>query len=287
MRFPSGNQLVRAFASGAVVLAVPVGLIAKQPDLGTALLVGAAGFYVLFLAGLSWKIIIGLAIAGAIFGVTVYALSGARPQTPDLDEFLDGDSPAWHSPPLLARLRRALPPQPTPAAKVHTTAPTTSNGPILFAYDGTDRAARAITQAATQLADGRDAVVLCVWRPVDVGFTPVGTTHFDADKAGEVRGAAERTAEHGATIANEAGYNACSLAVEAAPTWQGIVDTAEGYGASVIVLGPHRRSKLLGQLQGSVVEAVLGHTDIPVLAIPERINNRANVFQNEREFALS
>ena len=55
----------------------------------------------------------------------------------------------------------------------------------------------------------------------------------------------------------------------------------------MIVLGPHRRSKLLGQLQGSVVEAVLAHTDIPVLAIPERINNRANVFQNEREFALS
>ncbi|MBL8535105.1 MAG: FtsW/RodA/SpoVE family cell cycle protein, partial [Betaproteobacteria bacterium] len=55
---------LKDFAIGAVVLAVPVGLIAKQPDLGTALLVGAAGFYVLFLAGLSWKIIIGLAIAG-------------------------------------------------------------------------------------------------------------------------------------------------------------------------------------------------------------------------------
>ena len=41
-----------------------------------------------------------------MFGVAVYALSGARPQTPDLDEFLDGDSPAWYSPPLLARLRR-------------------------------------------------------------------------------------------------------------------------------------------------------------------------------------
>ena len=55
---------LKDFAIGAVVLAVPVGLIAKQPDLGTALLVGAAGFYVLFLAGLSWKIIIGLAVAG-------------------------------------------------------------------------------------------------------------------------------------------------------------------------------------------------------------------------------
>jgi len=56
---------LRDYAIGAVVLAIPVGLIAKQPDLGTALLVSAAGFYVLFLAGLSWKIIVGLAVAGA------------------------------------------------------------------------------------------------------------------------------------------------------------------------------------------------------------------------------
>ncbi len=56
---------VKDFAIGAVVLAVPVGLIALQPDLGTALLVASAGFYVLFLAGLSWKILVGLALAGA------------------------------------------------------------------------------------------------------------------------------------------------------------------------------------------------------------------------------
>ena len=49
----------------------------------------------------------GLAVGGAVFGVAVYALSGARPQRPDLDEFLDGDDPAWHSPLLLARLRAA------------------------------------------------------------------------------------------------------------------------------------------------------------------------------------
>ena len=36
----------------------------------------------------------GLAIGGAIFGVAIYLLSGARPQKPDLDEFLDGESPA-------------------------------------------------------------------------------------------------------------------------------------------------------------------------------------------------
>ncbi|HWA13884.1 MAG TPA: rod shape-determining protein RodA [Burkholderiales bacterium] len=56
---------MRNFVVGAILVLVPVLLIAKQPDLGTALLVAAAGFYVLFLAGLSWKILVGLGVAGA------------------------------------------------------------------------------------------------------------------------------------------------------------------------------------------------------------------------------
>jgi rod shape determining protein RodA len=49
----------------AVLLTIPVALIIRQPDLGTALLVVATGCYVIFLAGLSWRIIAGLVIAGA------------------------------------------------------------------------------------------------------------------------------------------------------------------------------------------------------------------------------
>jgi rod shape determining protein RodA len=48
------------FVFAAALIAVPAVLIKKQPDLGTALQVIAAGFYVLYLAGLSWKIIAGL-----------------------------------------------------------------------------------------------------------------------------------------------------------------------------------------------------------------------------------
>ena len=49
----------------AVLVLVPVLLIARQPDLGTALLVGSAGFFVLFLAGVRWKIfmILGLLVS--------------------------------------------------------------------------------------------------------------------------------------------------------------------------------------------------------------------------------
>jgi rod shape determining protein RodA len=54
----------KEYLMAAILLLIPVGLIAKQPDLGTALLVTAAGFYVIFLAGLSWKMLIGLAVAG-------------------------------------------------------------------------------------------------------------------------------------------------------------------------------------------------------------------------------
>ena len=51
------------YAVGAVSLLVPVALIVRQPDLGTSLLILAAGLFVLFLAGLSWRIITGLALA--------------------------------------------------------------------------------------------------------------------------------------------------------------------------------------------------------------------------------
>jgi rod shape determining protein RodA len=54
------------FMVAAVLLAVPVGLIMKQPDLGTALLVLFAGLAVIFFAGLPWKLIAPPAIAVAI-----------------------------------------------------------------------------------------------------------------------------------------------------------------------------------------------------------------------------
>ena len=46
------------FVVAGGLLAVPVGLIMKQPDLGTSLLVMAAGLAVIFFAGMSWKLVI-------------------------------------------------------------------------------------------------------------------------------------------------------------------------------------------------------------------------------------
>lgn len=61
-----GAVRIQDFVITVVILALPVGLIAKQPDLGTAVLVFAAGFFVIFLAGLSWKLIVPAALAGLI-----------------------------------------------------------------------------------------------------------------------------------------------------------------------------------------------------------------------------
>ena len=57
---------VRDYVVAAVLLLLPVLLIAKQPDLGTALLVLAAGMYVIFFAGLSWKLIVPVLAAGVL-----------------------------------------------------------------------------------------------------------------------------------------------------------------------------------------------------------------------------
>jgi rod shape determining protein RodA len=52
-------------AVAGVLIGVPLGLVACQPDLGTALLIGSAGAFGLFLAGLRWRVMGALAVAGA------------------------------------------------------------------------------------------------------------------------------------------------------------------------------------------------------------------------------
>jgi rod shape determining protein RodA len=53
------------FVAGLLLL-VPLGLILRQPDLGTAGLVGTAGFFIMFFAGMSWRIMGAIGAAGAV-----------------------------------------------------------------------------------------------------------------------------------------------------------------------------------------------------------------------------
>lgn len=65
--FQKRESLLRLkdYLVASLLLLLPVALIARQPDLGTAVLVLAAGFYVIFLAGLPWKVMIGLTLTAA------------------------------------------------------------------------------------------------------------------------------------------------------------------------------------------------------------------------------
>ena len=72
------------YVVAGLLLAVPVGLIIKQPDLGTSLLVLASGLAVIFFAGLSWKLILPPILLGAIGIVTLVVMEPQWCQ-PDVD----------------------------------------------------------------------------------------------------------------------------------------------------------------------------------------------------------
>jgi hypothetical protein len=59
--------------------------------------------------GTALWICFGLAAGGALVGVLLYVLGGARPVAPSLTRFLGGGEPGWDSPPLLAAIRRSRP----------------------------------------------------------------------------------------------------------------------------------------------------------------------------------
>ncbi len=78
-----GRLRVPDFLIALVLLAIPVGLIVKQPDLGTAILVLSAGLYVIFFAGLSWKLIIPVLVVGAV-AITAIVVSEDHICQPDV-----------------------------------------------------------------------------------------------------------------------------------------------------------------------------------------------------------
>jgi rod shape determining protein RodA len=72
------------FAVAGLILAVPVGLIMKQPDLGTAILVLSAGLFVIFFAGLSWRLILPVIAIGAV-AITALVASGDAICKPEVE----------------------------------------------------------------------------------------------------------------------------------------------------------------------------------------------------------
>jgi nucleotide-binding universal stress UspA family protein len=140
---------------------------------------------------------------------------------------------------------------------------------VLFAYDGSEVAKLAIQRAGAQLPPGRDALVVCAWQPVAAGFVLPEGLQINLDETTEVQAAAQRIAEQGAALAREAGFRPQSITVEDAPTWQGIVNTAQDHGASLIVIGTHRHTGVSGRLLGSTAAEVMRHSVAPVMIVHE------------------
>jgi rod shape determining protein RodA len=79
-----GQLRVPDFLIAGLLLAVPVGLVMKQPDLGTALLILAGGLYVIFFAGLSWRLVLPALALGGI-GILAIVLAGPTICEPGVD----------------------------------------------------------------------------------------------------------------------------------------------------------------------------------------------------------
>jgi rod shape determining protein RodA len=90
------------FLVAGVLVAIPFFLIVRQPDLGTALLVGACGFYILYLAGLDWRLIVGGAILGALAFFAAWEFNLLHDYQKErvrtvFDPSLDSQDAGWHT----------------------------------------------------------------------------------------------------------------------------------------------------------------------------------------------
>lgn len=140
-------------------------------------------------------------------------------------------------------------------------------GPVIIAYDGSDLAKAAITEAGRQFGPGRRAIVLTVWQPFNVGFVAPRGIRVNAAAADEVRSAAEEAAAEGAELAESAGFKAESMAREGAPPRSAVIALATEHDASVIVVGSHGRTRLADVLIGSVAQDIAAHARCPVLIV--------------------
>jgi nucleotide-binding universal stress UspA family protein len=152
------------------------------------------------------------------------------------------------------------------------TEPETPDGPVLFGYDGSAHAQRAIEVAGGLLA-GRPAIVSTVWTSYeavvgagDIGIpaamAAAGAERLDAELAKR----ASRTAEEGAAAARAAGFDARGEALrEQASIGGTLMAGAREHGAVALALGTRGRSRVSAMLLGSVAAGVLHRPSVPLL----------------------
>jgi rod shape determining protein RodA len=97
-----GSMNWRNFVVASLLVVIPFGLVVRQPDLGTALLIGASGFFVLYLAGLDWRVIVSGAVLGAITVAAAWEFNWLHDYQKEriltvINPQLDTQDAGWHT----------------------------------------------------------------------------------------------------------------------------------------------------------------------------------------------
>jgi nucleotide-binding universal stress UspA family protein len=140
------------------------------------------------------------------------------------------------------------------------------DGPILFAYDGSEPAKASIREAGRQLRSGHEGIVLTIWQPL-AAVPFIGTRPTPMDIEADIETEARRVADEGASLARASGFAVRALARSGDPVWSDIVGAADEHDARLVVLGSHGRSGIARAFMGSVAAAVARHTTRPVLIV--------------------
>ena len=139
---------------------------------------------------------------------------------------------------------------------------------ILVPVDGSATADLAVAKAI-QLAKAFQSTLttVCVIDPYP--FAGVGTdfAYGQAEYLSAATAQANAAVKQAKAAFEAAGLSVTTSVVESHAAWRGVVEAAETAGADLIVMGSHGRSGLEQLVLGSVTQAVLSHTKLPVLVV--------------------
>jgi nucleotide-binding universal stress UspA family protein len=139
---------------------------------------------------------------------------------------------------------------------------------ILVPVDGSETAQMAVDKAtALAKAFGSQVTVIYVIDPYP--FTGVGTdfAYGQAEYLNAATAEANEAVKNAKQSFADSGVNVDTSVVEAHTAWRGIVEAGESLQADLIVMGSHGRNALEKLVLGSVAQAVLSHTKLPVLVV--------------------
>lgn len=139
---------------------------------------------------------------------------------------------------------------------------------ILVPIDGSVTAHLAV-EKAIGLAKAFGSRITAIFVVDPYPFTGVGTdfAYGQAEYLNAATAEANAAIKDAKTAFEEAGVSAETSVVEAHAAWRGVVQAAESVQADLIVMGSHGRSGLEKLVLGSVTQAVLSHTRLPVLVV--------------------